>query len=94
MTDVGYDEEERYFHDHDLELITRMRATLDRQRAAASVTAPELKCPRCGAVMKGVKLQQVTVDQCAGCGGVFLDRGELELLTHAKAGGLFKKLFR
>ncbi|ORW05001.1 hypothetical protein AWC13_26825 [Mycobacterium kubicae] len=27
----------------------------------------------------------VTIDQCTGCGGVFLDRGELEQLSEAEA---------
>jgi hypothetical protein len=27
----------------------------------------------------------VTIDQCTGCGGIFLDRGELEQLAEAEA---------
>jgi len=52
-----------------------------------------MKCPRCGAVMEEVAVEQVKIDRCTGCGGVFLDNGELELLTHAKSGGFFKRLF-
>ena len=38
-------------------------------------------------------VQQVKVDRCIGCGGIFLDKGELEILTFAKSGGFFKRLF-
>ena len=34
------------------------------------------------------------LDRCTRCGGIFLDRGELEILTRAKTGGLFKRLFQ
>lgn len=89
----GYDQEDSYFYQKDAELLARKRAELDAQRAA-SPAAGSLKCPRCASMMTQVAVEQVKVDRCTGCGGVFLDKGELELLTHAKAGGgLFKRLF-
>jgi uncharacterized protein len=44
----------------------------------------ELICPKCGAEMRGYERNGVTVDQCSGCRGVFLDRGELERLVDAE----------
>lgn len=38
-------------------------------------------CPRCGAPMRILEREGVVVDQCRGCGGVFLDHGELERLA-------------
>lgn len=38
-------------------------------------------CPRCGAPMRILERDGVIVDQCRGCGGVFLDHGELERLA-------------
>lgn len=40
-----------------------------------------------------VPIQQVKVARCSGCGGVFLDKSELEILTFVKSGGFFKRLF-
>jgi Zn-finger nucleic acid-binding protein len=40
-----------------------------------------------------VLMQQVKVDRCSGCGGIFLDNGELEILTFVKSGGFFRCLF-
>ena len=40
-----------------------------------------LTCPKCGEPWRSFERGGVTVDQCTGCRGVFLDRGELERLT-------------
>lgn len=44
-----------------------------------------LTCPKCSSEMRSYERNQVVVDQCTGCGGLFLDRGELERLTAAEA---------
>jgi Zn-finger nucleic acid-binding protein len=49
----------------------------------AESTQP-LVCPKCGAEMRSYERNSVTVDQCTGCRGVFLDRGELERLVDAE----------
>ena len=43
-----------------------------------------LTCPKCGSEMRNYERNQVHVDQCTGCGGLFLDRGELEALVQAE----------
>jgi hypothetical protein len=91
MTDTGYDQEDAYFHQKDLELLARRRAELDVQRGNSAVGT--IKCPRCGSNMTEVPIEHVKVDRCAGCGGVFLDQGELEMLSRSKFGGFFKRLF-
>ena len=45
-----------------------------------------MDCPVCKEAMVVLELQQVEVDYCFGCGGIWLDAGELELLLH-KSGG-------
>ena len=44
----------------------------------------ELTCPKCQGVMRSYERNGVTVDQCAECRGIFLDRGELERLVEAE----------
>ena len=44
-----------------------------------------LVCPKCGSDMRAYERNGVTIDQCTGCRGIFLDRGELEKLTDAEA---------
>jgi len=47
-------------------------------------SAAELTCPKCGSEWRSYERNGVTVDQCSGCRGVFLDRGELERLIDAE----------
>jgi Zn-finger nucleic acid-binding protein len=44
----------------------------------------DLICPKCQSPMRSYERNGVTVDQCTGCRGVFLDRGELERLVDAE----------
>ncbi len=44
----------------------------------------DLTCPKCGAPMRSYERNRILVDQCTGCGGLFLDRGELEALVAAE----------
>ena len=44
-----------------------------------------MKCPKCGESMRSYERNRVMIDQCEGCRGIFLDRGELEQLIDAEA---------
>jgi len=44
----------------------------------------DLICPKCQGSMRSYERSGVTVDQCADCRGIFLDRGELEHLVDAE----------
>ena len=43
-----------------------------------------LTCPKCGGEMRSYERNEVVVDQCTDCRGIFLDRGELERLVDAE----------
>jgi Zn-finger nucleic acid-binding protein len=45
----------------------------------------DLSCPKCGHPWRSFERNGITVDQCTGCGGVFLDRGELERLIEIES---------
>lgn len=45
----------------------------------------DLACPKCGGAMRSYERNGITIEQCAECRGVFLDRGELERLIDADA---------
>ncbi len=47
----------------------------DRVRGGA-----EMECPKCSGEMVGVVVDDVTVDQCEGCGGMWFDLGEVASL--------------
>jgi uncharacterized protein len=41
-------------------------------------------CPKCQNVMRTVDRMGVHIEQCEGCRGIFLDRGELEQISGAE----------
>lgn len=45
-----------------------------------------MRCPNCGNRMRSHERSGATVEECTGCRGVYLDRGELERLIDAEAG--------
>ena len=95
----GYDEEERYFHEHDVELLKKKRQELDAARQTRQTQASKethwMKCPKCGADMEEIEMSSVMVDRCPGCEGLYFDKGEVELLMASKAGFMsnIRKLF-
>jgi Zn-finger nucleic acid-binding protein len=82
--------EDEYFAKQEIE---RRKKWAQEQSAKMAVEEKErlkaahwMKCPKCGMDLKEIELHGVTVDQCASCGGVFLDKGELERLEHHDEG--------
>jgi Zn-finger nucleic acid-binding protein len=49
-----------------------------------------LTCPKCSGEWETHERNGVTIEECAGCQGVFLDRGELERLIEAEGEYLAK----
>ncbi len=95
----GYDEEERFFHEKDVALLKKKREELNAARRDREDEAAKaehwMKCPKCGAGLQEIEMDGIMVDKCGGCEGIFLDRGELELMIESHKGGLhrLKKLF-
>jgi uncharacterized protein len=44
-----------------------------------------MQCPKCGAPMQTFNRNNVQIEQCGGCRGIFLDYGELEALTRLES---------
>ncbi len=71
--------------------------------AQQKTPTPSLVCPKCGAEMRSDERNGVQIEQCLGCRGIFLDRGELEQLIGAESSflaagrgdqpGFFSRLF-
>jgi DNA repair exonuclease SbcCD ATPase subunit len=91
--------EDEYFARQNAEKIKEMRAKLDAERTKAERSAHLNKCPRCGADLKEQHVEHVKIDECQDCGGVWLDRGELDQLgrvnqSRGVSGGVLGSLFK
>lgn len=47
-----------------------------------------MKCPKCGQEMDPKVYDGVEVDRCFSCGGIFLDKGEMETVIAKNIGNL------
>ena len=75
--------EEDYFRRKEQETIEKMRA----QMAAEQQAAATLQCPKCDGTLTELTFEDVQIDRCNKCNGVWLDAGELERLTKSEGGG-------
>ena len=72
--------EDEYFVKRDAELIKERRARLDEERKQLERSSHYNKCPRCGNDLSEHDHKGVKIDQCDSCGGMWLDKGELEIV--------------
>lgn len=91
--------EDEYFARQNAEQIRAMRAKLDAERKKTERAAQLSKCPRCGGELKEQQVDDVKIDECKDCGGVWLDRGELDQLRRVNtargvSGGVLSSLFK
>jgi hypothetical protein len=82
--------EDEYFAKEELE---RRKKWAQEQAAKMAVEEKEklkqahwMKCPKCGMDLAEIELHGVKVDQCASCGGIFLDAGEMDQLGKKEEG--------
>lgn len=92
MTDAFEDRkkalEDEYFHRQERAALEKLRAKMNAEKG--------LRCPKgCDATLAAVTMEDVAIDRCEKCGGVWLDAGELEKLTaqDKATGGFFGRLF-
>ena len=79
---------DHFFYKQNQELIEEYRKKLDEQRRQRLEEHEKavhwMKCPKCGHDLHESDMAGVLVDLCGSCGGLFLDKGEFELLKAAK----------
>jgi uncharacterized protein len=85
--------EEEYFHRKNKEAIDKLRAKMKVAEEAKAAGTSSMICPRCGGALKESKFEEVLIDTCEKCGGVWLDSGELQQLTQREKGGWLSGLF-
>jgi len=95
------DREDEYFMKLDQERLGKMRSSLNQKREEEFKLHRKdthwMKCPKCGYDLEEISYQEVMIDRCPECKGVWLDHGELELLGKGDAKvtkGFLKIIFR
>jgi ribosomal protein L37AE/L43A len=74
--------EEEYFRRKDKESLEKLRAALAEQAGEGVVT---MQCPRCDGRLHQRTFDEVSIDQCDHCHGIWLDAGELEQIVREES---------
>jgi hypothetical protein len=85
--------EEEYFHRKNKEAIEKLREKMKVSEEAKAAGTSSMRCPRCDGTLNESKVEDVSVDVCDKCGGVWLDSGELEQLTKRESGGFLSRIW-
>lgn len=62
-------------------LALRQKEQMSKEEKAKLKDMHWMHCPKCGHELKEITINQVLVDKCFSCGGLFLDDGELEKIS-------------
>ncbi len=86
--------EEEYFHRKNQEAIAKLREKMRLAAQAKEAGTSSMKCPRCDSgILKEIFIEEVPIDTCDKCAGVWLDSGELEKLTQTDIARWFRNLW-
>ena len=87
--------EEEYFRRKEQEALEKMRAKREAEEKAAQSEAARLHCPKCDGTLVEITHDNIQIDQCDKCNGVWLDAGELErLTTQEESAGWLRRVLR
>jgi ribosomal protein L31 len=90
LEDRGKALENEYFRRKEQELIEKMKAHL----AVENAKSLEIKCPKCDGTLMEAAYENINIDICNKCHGVWFDAGELaQVIDKDKQGGWFGRLF-
>jgi len=84
--------EDEYFVREDAEKKRKIALQLKHQTAEAEQKRLKelhwMHCPKCGMPMQEIRYRDMDVEACFSCGGVFLDKGELDVIAHPQQKGI------
>jgi ribosomal protein L31 len=89
LDDRGRALENEYFRNKEKELLEKMKAKIESEETKAT----EIQCPKCDGTLHETNFENIKIDVCDKCHGVWLDAGELAQVTHRDEGGWFGKIF-
>ena len=91
LEDRGRALEDEYFRRKEQEIIAKMKAKIEDEDAMRL----GIKCPKCDGTLIEADFENIKIDVCDKCSGVWLDPGELTQIVgkEDEQGGWFGKLF-
>jgi acetyl-CoA carboxylase beta subunit len=86
--------EEEYFARKEYEKLKKSQEKAQHKMAADQRKEEKelhyMKCPKCGMNLVEIDYKKIKIDKCSECEGIWLDAGELEMISKMDKGGLDK----
>ena len=74
--------EDEYFAQQNAELLRKQREKIEASALEAERKSHYMKCPKDGYDLTTSEYHGVQIEICGHCGGMWLDAGELEVISH------------
>jgi Zn-finger nucleic acid-binding protein len=74
--------EDEYFAQQNAELLRKQREKLEASALESERKSHFMKCPKDGYDLDAGEFHGVQIETCPHCGGMWLDAGELEVISH------------
>jgi uncharacterized protein len=78
--------EEEYFRRKDKESLERLREAIREDAQTRGMGPVTMDCPRCSGKLHEDTFDEVSINRCDTCGGIWLDAGELEQIIGQESG--------
>ncbi len=92
---MGSENEREFIKREELARIKRTQHKITAELAEAEKARLKelhwMRCPKCGMELAEIEYRGARVDSCFACGGVFLDRGEVETISAWEDPGWLQK---
>jgi uncharacterized protein len=86
--------EDEYFARRDADLLRQQRAAAQQAAAETERKSHYMKCPKCGYDLITGDWDNIQIDQCTHCHGIWFDAGEAEALLKTSSPNILGRLFR
>lgn len=87
-------QEDEYFVKKERELVAKLKAKQALEAREPAKQASHTKCPKCGEPLETRTFQKIEIDECTGCGGIWLDPGEMEQVAQKESGSWLGKFWQ
>ena len=77
-------EENQYFAQRDRELLAKLKKEKEAEQEESLRKHALGRCPKCGDNLIIRLINDVEIDECPTCQGMWLDKGELEAMTEQR----------
>jgi len=94
LRDAERAREDQYFAERDRKLVDQMRQHKGQGEEPAQRDATRMRCPKCGEPLVRQAMHGVRVEECPGCRGVWLAKGELEAIARGEEEGWITRWLR